>query len=75
MESILFNLFSSAKITLLIKLGILEPFNFSPQDGRTQLILLILFILLMHFAEKYDLLGLRKNAAKFEKDDGIQNET
>lgn len=72
MESLLFTNLQGSTIQLLMKTVFSDPFSFAPDDSRTQLILLILFLLVMFIAERYDLLGLKKAEENFQKDNGIQ---
>ena len=72
MESLLLTNLQGSTIHLLMKTVFSEPFSFAPDDSRTQLILLILFLLVMYIAERYDLLGLKKVEEGFQKDNGIQ---
>ena len=75
MEALVISILHSEKMSLLMKLLFMEPFHFAPDDNRTQLILLVAFLIVMYYAEKYDLFKLRRNSARFRKDDGLQKNT
>lgn len=49
----------------------LSSFSLDPSNELIQAVLLCLFVLLMYFLDRYDLLGLKRRLDKYEEDEGI----